>query len=583
MLNENTFFQNNFQPHEDIFVTETAQEFRYSDGGKAELSIAHAIQSSSDLSSDSSELEKHIKSWPTYYHLDSSRANFFRALNLTRGKTILEVGSGCGSISRYLAENSEHVVCVEGSLTRAKVCKSRLKGLDNVTVISCNINELLPKKQFDLVVCNGVLEYSPVYSRSKEAVSDFIKMTADFLDDSGLLILGIENKYGLKYFQGYPEDHTGLPFDGIQGYLSREPSPMTFSRGKLEEVLGKHYQHLEFYYPFPDYKHPRLILSNQALLELNPSELIAIFDKHKAVAQNIFCSTSAWKSICDDGLVKFFSNSFYVTARKQARTLEIVEDQPLIWWYSKNRKREYQVNAVVRKTFTNSLIVSKSLRYGNITTDLNEGFEHVLEDSKWITEESMASQIRSRLMKQKETRGFIEMSEDLILDWWGNVRYQEGIGRNLEGVYFDFHWYNYFPNSKAKIDLEWVPRDGVEPLHLVFRSVKCFFQAEKSTALHWSQEARQATPYTVTKQIASLLRLQFSLLLFYNCFMAERRFLTVVQAHPVGRLQFLVLFMSPVQIKILSFCRQLKINLVLSTKRRLTKLTLYKLVRRLLF
>lgn len=56
------------------------------------------------------------------------------------------------------------------------------------------------------------------------------------LRPDGKLLIAIENKYGLKYWCGAPEDHSGIPFDGINDYKYSNIA-RTFSKKQLENII----------------------------------------------------------------------------------------------------------------------------------------------------------------------------------------------------------------------------------------------------------------------------------------------------------------------------------------------------------
>src|SRR5438132_6386209 len=134
----------------------TAGAFR--DG--AEEEVARLVEQATDLSSMSDELFAAATSWPQMYHLASSRANILRALDLPRSAAVLEVGAGCGAISRYLGETCDLVDAVEPSLERARVARRRTRDLRNVEVFVGDATHIPAEPAYDLVVVVGVLEYS---------------------------------------------------------------------------------------------------------------------------------------------------------------------------------------------------------------------------------------------------------------------------------------------------------------------------------------------------------------------------------------------------------------------------------------
>ena len=105
----------------------------YLDGGEALL--AEIFAGARDLSVGSVELRTHIKDWVTKYHLSPSRTTIFDALGLHAGDArVLELGCGCGAITRWLAENCAEVHAVEGSAARARVARLRNRDQDHVEI-----------------------------------------------------------------------------------------------------------------------------------------------------------------------------------------------------------------------------------------------------------------------------------------------------------------------------------------------------------------------------------------------------------------------------------------------------------------
>ncbi len=113
--------------------TRNRRDFDYEDGSEDEL--LKIIEKSTDRSSDSEELRSSIKDWPTRYHLSNLRTNIIRALNfLEKESKVLEIGAGCGALTRYMGEHFGSVDAIEGSHKRALITKRRCEDLSNVKV-----------------------------------------------------------------------------------------------------------------------------------------------------------------------------------------------------------------------------------------------------------------------------------------------------------------------------------------------------------------------------------------------------------------------------------------------------------------
>jgi SAM-dependent methyltransferase len=325
-------------------VEAAERDFDYSDGGDAESHIHQAIRHARDCSSSSLELEGYIKDWPSEYHLSRHRANLLRPFPLHQYKSVLEIGGGCGAITRYLGETGAQVTSLEGSRRRAAVLRDRCRDLANVTCVSANLADVHFSEPFDLIVVIGVLEYAGKYFTTRpDPYAGFLKLAASVLRPNGLFILAIENQLGLKYFQGDPEDHTGRRYEGIEGYYSGT-KVRTFGKRRLLNYLREAGLQASLFLPFPDYKLPRLILNGAAINE--GLRLSQWYDRHKNDVS--FSDPLVLASLESNGLLADFANSFLILASKQKSAI------PSCPWsathYSLNRKPGYQTLTRLRKT-----------------------------------------------------------------------------------------------------------------------------------------------------------------------------------------------------------------------------------------
>lgn len=278
--------------------------------------LLEKFRSLTDLSMGSVELIPLIKDWASEYHLSDARANLLRPFEFEKGKRLLEIGCGCGAITRQFGEMGLEVCALEGSLARAKVARERCRDLSNVSVFCDNFNDFPAKGAFDLVTLIGVLEYAPTYFGGDNPVQGMLSRAREMLAPGGTLIIAIENRLGLKYFAGHEEDHVGIPYWGIQN-LYRPKAAITYGRRQLEElVLNSGFQKVNFFYPFPDYKIPNLVVSESGVLDkdFSPADIIAGHGSrsYNSPVETPFDESLVWSSLGDNALLPELSNSFLV-------------------------------------------------------------------------------------------------------------------------------------------------------------------------------------------------------------------------------------------------------------------------------
>ena len=75
-----------------------------------------------------------------------------------------------------------------------------------------NLNDMSFDQPFDYVVVNGVLEYAMSFTKGDTPYETFLENMGQYLNEAGKILIAIENKLGLKYFAGAPEDRAGSPF-----------------------------------------------------------------------------------------------------------------------------------------------------------------------------------------------------------------------------------------------------------------------------------------------------------------------------------------------------------------------------------
>ncbi|VEB38828.1 chromosome segregation protein SMC [Legionella sainthelensi] len=331
-------------PNTRVWLKADCESIDYNDGDEVENRIAAVISKAQDVSLFSPELKKHFIDWPSLYHLNASRANILRPFqNILLGSDVLEIGSGCGAITRYLGECGANVLALEGTLRRAVITRARTRDLDNVEVVCEQFHKFVGHQKFDVITLIGVLEYADLFMPGECPVQSMLQQVKSMLKPEGCLIIAIENQLGLKYFAGAPEDHHGQPLYGIEGrYKGKQPT--TYGRHTLNNHLHQAgFLENQFYAPFPDYKLPLSIIAQQGFTcqEFDAEMLIThgVRADPQLPPHLFFSPELVWPVVLKNKLGLDLANSFLIAA--QTSKTKLLSSEVLAYHYSTHRAKAF--------------------------------------------------------------------------------------------------------------------------------------------------------------------------------------------------------------------------------------------------
>lgn len=264
--------------------------------------------------------------WPIYYHLSPLRKNILNWYKFKPDSSVLEIGCGMGAITSVLCDECKDVTAVELSRKRATATLLRCREKENLEIIVGNLNDIEFDKKFDYITLIGVLEYQGTYTESTNPYMDFLVKIKQLLKPDGKLLVAIENQYGLKYWCGMPEDHVGIPFEGINQYRDVERGVRTFSKTALDTLIKESgFHNTYFYYPYPDYKLPTVIYSQDVLPSKKDTVNSENFRGYSSAGENTLIANekNLYMDIVENHVFEFFTNSFLVECSDSSQLGEI--------------------------------------------------------------------------------------------------------------------------------------------------------------------------------------------------------------------------------------------------------------------
>ena len=457
----------------------------YSDGDEVEERIAGIVKEADDVSVLSVELRQHCTDWPSLYHLTSMRANILRPFEPSLHGEILEIGAGCGAITRYLGECGASVLALEGSPRRAAIARSRTRDLPNVILVSDKFDQFQTSHRFDVITLIGVFEYANLFTDSDAPALTMLRRVRSLLKPNGKLLIAIENQLGLKYFAGAPEDHLGRPMYGIEGRYCKD-QPQTYGRAVLSRMLSEAgFGASDFLAPFPDYKLPVSIITEEGAARGDFDAAALAWQSVRRDPQlpaNLgFSLELVWPAIFDNRLSIDLANSFLIVASPENRTLQ--DQEVLAYHYSAERAPEFCKETVFRLDGKTGTIVVEYKRLAGVGEKENSQSSIIKfvcpKSDIYRPGRSFTYEFVKLISKDGWSIHDIKMYLEKYLGILGELAREQGVLIDLEspysllpGSFFDAVSNNLIlheDNSVSLIDNEWELTSSIELGHLVFR------------------------------------------------------------------------------------------------------------------
>jgi hypothetical protein len=278
------------------------------------------------------------KPWLDRIVTDPSRTAFFGSVLPEGAGPVLDVGSGWGQIARPLAA-TRPVVALEPVAERLAfiAAAARQDGVhDRIAYLGADYLEVDFTDRFAAICAIGVLEWAGAFqghADPQDRQGAFLRKTRGELAAGGALVLGIENRIGLKYLLGCPDDHLGVP--GIaclpasaarrrwQETSGHALQCFTYSLVELEQMLRQAgFGRIDFFAAFPDYKLPARIVPladggkelNEWLLRDGPPTEHNGYDGSPLAPEFLDNLTAHYRTLALEGIARHFVPSFFVRA-----------------------------------------------------------------------------------------------------------------------------------------------------------------------------------------------------------------------------------------------------------------------------
>lgn len=144
---------------------------------------------------------------------------------------------------------------------------------------------------------------------------EFLKALCTTISDEGHLLLGMNNRLGIRYFCGDRDPYTDRYFDGIEGYARNDRAGTfngrAFSKSEIKEMLNAGgFKHSRFYSVLPGLDTAAFIFSEDYI----PNEDLSnrVFPSYNDPASVFMKEQALYGSLIKEGLFHSMANAFLI-------------------------------------------------------------------------------------------------------------------------------------------------------------------------------------------------------------------------------------------------------------------------------
>ena len=335
--------------------------------------------------------------------LSENRRNIIEFYPINSNETVLELGAGFGEITGSYLDRAKEVVSIESKKEKAEAIGKRYNKYSNLTVYAGEIEDINLKEKFDVVSLIGVIDL-------KTDLERYFDFAVSHVKDSGKIIIGINNKFGIKYFTGVVKEYCSRAYESIV-HESR-----FIGIDDIENKFKEAGFNLKRYYPMPDYTFTNAVYTDEFLPTVDHivSRDLECFDTEKNSVD--YSERDILKEFVkkDPNMFKNLSNSYLLVASKEDLDIEVKAVT-----YGTFRKPEYRIKTIIKEKEVIKKANSKEAKshienigknieilesYGIKTLDT---FEKDCIKSKYVTDVKLLDKLLLNLAIEEDFEGFI--------------------------------------------------------------------------------------------------------------------------------------------------------------------------------
>ena len=359
---------------------------------------------------DSNMYEEHFPDDLTdkhLYYLSCSSQNILNWYPFSKDDTLLELGGDLGQLTQVFVDTCKDVTTIEPNMVKAKAIAKRFEKEPNLEIIAGNLININLNKKFNYIVIMGLNRIVDIFGKNMKLMQ-ILKYLEQYLEDNGKFLVALDNKFGLRYFVGNPENILNKKFESIIGYSNESEKIETFTKSRLERILKENGYYTNFYYPLPDYKLPNVIFSDNQLPKYNSiDKYIPYTTSNSTIIMN---EIDVFREILknNEEMFTFFTNSFLLEISKN-----VVPIKYKYISFNNLRKEKYRLTTKITDEYVEKQLINEKSNehYENIKNNIkilqNQNIktidfeENGVIKSKYIKQEYLLNNVLTKALEEK--------------------------------------------------------------------------------------------------------------------------------------------------------------------------------------
>ena len=325
---------------------------------------------------------------------------------------VLEVGNKSEELTKFLIDKCSSIQKI-----------SKIEELENIDA------------KFNIIILIGINE------NEKINLKNLVRRLEGFLEMDGRILLAVDNKFGLRFWAGNPENILEKKFTSLLGYNNEYEKIETYTKRYIETQLKEIGYKTRFYYPLPDYRRPNVIFSDDALPEYNSIDKYNPYYTGKS--DILFNEIDVFREILktDKDMFTFFANSFLVEVIKKEKEYDTTYNYIS---YNNLRKEKYRLITKISNTYVEKQIVNEKAEehYENIKNNIKILQENNIKTVDYIDEDKIKSKyieqkyLLNNVLTEKLEKGQVEEFDDIIKNYIKQISVKTYKENNYENTAF---------------------------------------------------------------------------------------------------------------------------------------------------